>query len=68
MMWSTTCCIACNKWLVICQGLGEVTSILADTEHNWQPVPAVVLCSTGSVGRPRLKEAKVSLSISLSTS
>ena len=57
-MWPTMCCIACNKWLVICQGLGEVTSILADTKHNWQPVPAAVLCFTRSVGRPRFELSK----------
>ena len=36
---------------------GEVTSILADAEHNWQPIPTV-LCSTRSVGRPRFEISK----------
>ena len=62
MMWQTKCCIACKNWLVICQGFraeclrmySYVTSILADVKHNCQPVP-IVLCSTGSVGRPRFE-------------
>ena len=37
--------------------LGEVASILADSEHNWQPF-TTVLCSTGSVGRPRFEISK----------
>ena len=37
--------------------LGEVTSILADPEHNWQPVPTV-LCPTRSAGRPRFEISK----------
>ena len=37
--------------------LGGVTSILADAEHNWQPVPTV-LCSTRSAGRPRFEISK----------
>ena len=46
-----------NVFADVQHSLGEVTSILADAEHNWQPAPTV-LCSAGLVGRPRFEISK----------
>ena len=49
-----------NVFADVQHSLGEVTSILADAEHNWQPAPAV-LGSAGLVGRPRFEISKYQL-------
>ena len=43
-----------NVFEEVLSSLGEVRSILADAERNWQPVSSTA-SSAGSVGRPRFE-------------